>query len=36
MDNLNLDEAKDKILEAIANQRWFFFENKPFFSSTTL
>lgn len=29
MDNLNLDEAKDKILEAIANQRWFFFENKP-------
>lgn len=29
MDNLNLDEAKDKILEAITNQRWFFFENKP-------
>ena len=29
MDNLNLDKAKDKILEAIANQRWFFFENKP-------
>lgn len=29
MDNLNLDKAKDIILEAIANQRWFFFENKP-------
>ena len=29
MDNLSLDEAKDKILEAITNQRWFFFENKP-------
>lgn len=29
MDNLNLDEAKDKILEAITKQRWFFFENKP-------
>lgn len=29
MDNLNLDKAKDKILEAIAKQRWFFFENKP-------
>ena len=28
MDNLNLDEAKDKILEAITKQRWFFFENK--------
>lgn len=29
MNNLSLDEAKDKILTAIANQRWFFFENKP-------
>lgn len=27
MDNLSLNEAKDKIIEAIANQRWFFFEN---------
>ena len=29
MDNLSLNEANDKIIEAIANQRWFFFENKP-------